>query len=102
MVLDLREEETIYAVNRFMIYSLYPQCNISMHCMWGRDRQNTVFTIGKSIFDRSCSTDIGELCLQYDGGGHQAAGTCQVAHGDAARVQQELIDRINRDAAVTI
>jgi len=102
VVLDLREEETIYAVNRFMIYSLYPQCNISMHCMWGRDRQNTVFTIGKSIFDRSCSTDIGELCLQYDGGGHQAAGTCQVAHGDAARVQQELIDRINRDAAVTI
>lgn len=102
IVLDLREEETIYAANRFIVYSIFPQCNISMHCLWGRDKQNTVFTIGKSIFDRTCSTDVGELCLQYDGGGHAAAGTCQVAHEDADRVQQELIEKINNDAAITV
>lgn len=102
VVLDLRQEETIYAANRFIVYSLFPECNISMHCLWGRQKQNTVFTIGKSIFDRSCTTDVGELCLQYGGGGHEAAGTCQVSHEEADRVQQELIDKINQDAAVAV
>ena len=102
VVLDLREEEMIYATNRFIIYSLFPQCNISMHVMWGRAKQNTVFTIGKSIFDRSCSTDVGELCLKYAGGGHEAAGTCQVDHEDAERVQGELIETINNDAEVGV
>ncbi|QDV67058.1 hypothetical protein Poly24_07490 [Rosistilla carotiformis] len=100
VVLDLRDEKTIYATNRFTIYSLFPECNISMHVLWGKMQQNTVFTIGKSIFDRSCSTDVGELCLKYNGGGHTAAGTCQVAHDDAARVLEELICQINEDAAI--
>jgi nanoRNase/pAp phosphatase (c-di-AMP/oligoRNAs hydrolase) len=97
VVLDLREEETIYATNRFTIYSVFPKCNISIHAMWGRDKQNTVFTIGKSILDRSCRTDVGELCFRYEGGGHHAAGTCQVAHEDASRVLEELITQINMD-----
>lgn len=100
VVLDLRDEETIYAANRFIVYSLFPECNISMHCLWGRKKQNVVFTIGKSIFDRSCLTDIGELCLTYGGGGHQAAGTCQVPHEDAIRVEAELVRKINDDATV--
>jgi nanoRNase/pAp phosphatase (c-di-AMP/oligoRNAs hydrolase) len=98
VVLDLREEETIYACNRFMIYALYPQCNISMHVIWGLRKQNTVFTIGKSIFDRSCKTNVGALCLRYLGGGHTAAGTCQIANDEAERVQTELIELINYDA----
>lgn len=102
VLLDLREEETIYATNRFIVYSLFPQCNISIHCMWGRQKQNTVFTIGKSIFDRSCSTDVGELCLQYGGGGHEAAGTCQVDHDRSEQTRQELIRKINDDAAMPV
>jgi nanoRNase/pAp phosphatase (c-di-AMP/oligoRNAs hydrolase) len=102
VVLDLRQEETIFAANRFIVYSLFPECNISMHCLWGRQKLNTVFTIGKSIFDRSCKTDVGELCLQYGGGGHEAAGTCQVAHEDADRVQQELIAKINSEALIEV
>lgn len=100
VLLDLRDEETIYTTNRFTIYSLFPQCDISIHRMWGRQKQNTVFTIGKSILDRSCKTDVGSLCLKYGGGGHHAAGTCQVAHEDANRVKQELIQQINADAGL--
>ncbi|MDA1091506.1 MAG: exopolyphosphatase, partial [Proteobacteria bacterium] len=59
VVLDLRNEETIYAGNRFLIYAQFPQCNISMHIITGRDGQNVVFAVGKSIFDRSSKTDIG-------------------------------------------
>lgn len=100
VVLDLRNEETIYCTNRFIIYSLFPQCNVSIHVLWGKQKQNTVFTIGKSIFDRSCSTNIGNLCLRYAGGGHTAAGSCQVPHEHASRVLDELITQINEDAGV--
>lgn len=97
VVLDLRQEETIYAGNRFLIYALYPQCNISIHVMWGLQKQNTVFAIGKSILNRTSKTNVGELALRYGGGGHQNAGTCQIANDDAERVLQELIARITSD-----
>lgn len=96
-VLDLREEETIFAANRFMIYALFPQSNISMHAMWGAKKLNTVFAVGKSILDRSSKTDVGQLMLQYGGGGHDAAGTCQVETDGAEAVKAELIARINAD-----
>ena len=97
VVLDLRNEETIYAVNRFVIYALYPQCNISIHVMWGVKQQNTVFAIGKSILDRSSNTNVGELCLSYNGGGHANAGTCQLANEDAEAALRELIAEITAD-----
>lgn len=96
-VLDLRSEETIYAVNRFMIYALFPETNISIHVMWGLKQQNTVFAIGKSILNRSSKTNIGELCLSYQGGGHSNAGTCQINNDDSERCLQEIISKICAD-----
>ena len=97
VVLDLREEETIHAGNRFMIYAVFPECNISIHVLWGREKQNTVFATGKSIFDRGSNTNVGELMLKYGGGGHQAAGTCQVDNDKAEETLAELIAAINAD-----
>jgi len=94
VVLDLRNEETIYAGNRFMIYALFPQCRVSMHVLWGVKKQNTVFAIGKSILDRGSPVDVGALCLSYGGGGHQAAGTCQVDNARAEEVRAELTARL--------
>jgi nanoRNase/pAp phosphatase (c-di-AMP/oligoRNAs hydrolase) len=96
-VLDLRNEETIFAVNRFMIYALFPEANISIHLMWGVQKQNTVFATGKSIINRSSNTNIGELMLSYGGGGHENAGTCQIANDKADAVLQELTRKINAD-----
>ncbi|MES9828830.1 MAG: exopolyphosphatase [Candidatus Thiodiazotropha sp.] len=97
VVLDLRNEEQIWAGNRFIIYALYPQCNISIHVLWGLKQQNTVFATGKSIFDRSSTTNVGELMLKYGGGGHQAAGTCQVENSQAEEILQALIKQITSD-----
>src|SRR3954449_3118808 len=97
VVLDLRDEEVIHPANRFLVYALFPQCTVSMHVLWGLRKQNTVFALGKSILDRSSRTDIGALMLELGGGGHTAAGTCQVANEDAAAVEAELIARINAD-----
>ncbi|MFC1378076.1 MAG: exopolyphosphatase [gamma proteobacterium symbiont of Clathrolucina costata] len=97
VVLDLRNEEQIWAGNRFIIYALYPQCNISIHVIWGLKQQNTVFATGKSIFDRSSTTNVGELMLKYGGGGHQAAATCQVENSQAEETLQALIKQITSD-----
>jgi nanoRNase/pAp phosphatase (c-di-AMP/oligoRNAs hydrolase) len=97
VVLDLRGEETIFAGNRFTIYALYPECNISIHVLWGLNKQNTVFAVGKSIFNRSSNTNIGELMLSYGGGGHQNAGTCQVENAGAEQTLLALIGRITAD-----
>ena len=97
VVLDLRNEETIYAGNRFMIYALYPDCNISIHVLWGLNKLNTVFATGKSITNRTSKTDIGELMLEYGGGGHENAGTCQVENDEADATIAQLIERINAD-----
>ncbi len=101
VVLDLRHEQTIYVTNRFVIYALFPQCNVSMHVLWGLKQQNTVFAMGKSILDRSCSVDIGALALKYDGGGHANAGTCQIVNDQCDRVQTELIAQLTRAATAT-
>src|SRR3954462_6528385 len=95
VVLDLRHEETIHPTNRFTLYALFPQCNISVHVLWGLKQQNTVFAMGKSILDRSSQVDVGELMLSYGGGGHEAAGTCQVDNDEAELVQRELVDYVN-------
>ncbi|PIY76397.1 MAG: exopolyphosphatase [Piscirickettsiaceae bacterium CG_4_10_14_0_8_um_filter_44_742] len=97
VVLDLRNEDIIHPTNRFMIYALYPECNISIHVLWGFQKQNTVFAIGKSILNRTSKTNVGALCLQYGGGGHQAAGTCQIDNDKADQVLPALIQTINAD-----
>ncbi|HLH13473.1 MAG TPA: exopolyphosphatase [Solirubrobacteraceae bacterium] len=97
VVLDLREDEVIHPTNRFMIYALHPSCNISIHVLWGLKRQNTVLAMGKSIVNRSSRTDVGALMLSYGGGGHEAAGTCQVANEQAESVLAELVARVTAD-----
>jgi nanoRNase/pAp phosphatase (c-di-AMP/oligoRNAs hydrolase) len=101
VVVDLRPEDLIHAGNRFMVYALYPECNISAHVIWGKQQQNTVIAVGKSIFNRSSATNIGELMLAYGGGGHLNAGTCQVAHEDAERVIAEIADAVNEPSLVS-
>lgn len=86
VVLDLRDEEIIHPTNRFLLYALYPGCRVSIHVLWGLRQQNTVFAVGRSIVDRSSQVDIGALMLAHGGGGHEAAGTCQIANADAETV----------------
>lgn len=102
VVLDLRDQEVIHPGSRFAIYAMFPQCNISIHQMWGLRKENTVFATGKSIFDRSSTTNVGELMLAYGGGGHIAAGTCQVSNDLADSTLQELIVKINDDEAQAV
>lgn len=95
IVLDLRNEEIIHAGNRFMIYALYPQAQISVHVAWGFRKQNTAVMIGKSIVNKASEVDIGELCLKYGGGGHHNAGTCQLENDVVDQQLPDIIAALN-------
>ncbi len=97
VVLDLREEKVIFAGNRFIVYALFPETNISIHVLWGLKNQNTVFATGKSILNRTSKTNIGALMLEYGGGGHENAGTCQVSNDMAEDVLGALVKRITSE-----
>jgi nanoRNase/pAp phosphatase (c-di-AMP/oligoRNAs hydrolase) len=95
IVLDLRNEEIIHAGNRFMIYALYPEAQISVHVAWGFRKQNTAVMIGKSIVNKASTVDIGELCLKYGGGGHHNAGTCQLENDVVDSQLPDIIAALN-------
>jgi nanoRNase/pAp phosphatase (c-di-AMP/oligoRNAs hydrolase) len=94
VVLDLRDEEVIHPTNRFLLYARFPECRVSIHVLWGLRQQNTVFAVGRSIIDRSSQLDIGALMLANGGGGHAAAGTCQIDNDRAAAVLAQLVETI--------
>lgn len=95
VVLDFRDEEVIYAGNRFMIYALYPDAEISIHVAWGFRKQNTAVMIGKSIVNKASNADIGELCLKYGGGGHHNVGTCQLENDTVDAQLPDIIKALN-------
>ena len=97
-VIDLREEETIYTGNRFMVYAMWPEVEISVHVAWGFKKQNTAVMIGKSIINRSSNFNIGELCLSYGGGGHANAGTCQLDNDKVDAELPTIIAKLNGKA----
>ena len=94
-VIDLRNEETIYTGNRFMVYAMWPEVELSVHVAWGFRKQNTAVMIGKSIVNRSSDFNIGELCLSYGGGGHANAGTCQLDNDVVDGELPTIISKLN-------
>ena len=97
IITDLRGVETIYSGNRFLIYSLHPEQNISIWAVDGRNKQNCPIAVGHSIINRTCKTDVGALMLKNGGGGHFQVGTCQVDYDDADRVIEELVKTMKAD-----
>ena len=96
LVTDLRQVEEILSGNRFLEYALWPDQNVSLRVLWGREKQNVVVTVGHSILDRSCMSDVGSLMLQYGGGGHRQVGTCQVETAKADQVIAAITAELKR------
>ncbi len=76
---------------------LFPEQNISIHIFYAKDKDKVVFSTGKSITNKTSKTNIGELMLQYGGGGHENAGACQIYKEESEKVLKELIEKINQD-----
>ncbi len=79
---DLRGVDPIYSGNRFLIYSLYPEQNISVWIVSGRGGKGCSAAVGYSILNKTATLDVGSLMLKYHGGGHRKVGTCQFSDED--------------------
>ena len=101
-ILDVRNEDVIHVGNRFMVYALFPECNVSIHIFDGKQKQNTVFAVGKSIVNSSCPIDVGAMMYEYEGGGHMNAGTCQVDNDKADETLKSIINNIKKLEAESI
>ncbi|WP_072682681.1 exopolyphosphatase [Arcobacter sp. LA11] len=97
VIIDQREEGILYPGNRFLVYAIYPKVNVSIHILWGKDKQNIVYSVGKSIINKTSNTNVGELMLKHGGGGHKAAGGCQPLLEDAEEVLEDIIKQLNED-----
>ena len=97
LIIDYRNIETIWPGNRFMVYAMNPQQNVSIHIMYAKDKNKVAFSVGKSIINKSSNTNVGELMLKYGGGGHKAAGGCQIDIDKSEMILEELIAKINAD-----
>ncbi len=97
IISDLRGLDTIYTGNRFLIYSLFPQQNISIWAVDGKDKLNCAIAVGHSVLNRTSKTDVGSLMLKYGGGGHKQVGTCQVPYADADKVIAEFVAQMKKE-----
>ena len=100
IVLDYRNEETIYSGNRFLVYALFPECNVSLHLIRSRQPDTTVLAMGKSILNRSNPVDVGALCLEHGGGGHAAAGTCQVSADSVTELLPKIVNTLDKSISI--
>lgn len=98
VVLPLKDEEIIYTGNRFMVYAMYPEAEVSVHVMWGYRKQNTAITIGKSIINKNSKANIGDICLKYGGGGHRNAGTCQILNDQVDIILPKILEDLNAES----
>ncbi|HKR66339.1 MAG TPA: exopolyphosphatase [Thermoanaerobaculia bacterium] len=91
VVTDLREIERLPAGNRFLVYTLFPDANVSLRVHWGPRHDSVIAAVGHSIFNRTCKTSVGDLMSKFGGGGHRGAGTCVLPLSSAADAIDEIL-----------
>ncbi|WGK69544.1 exopolyphosphatase [Candidatus Haliotispira prima] len=96
VIFETRDIDEMPVGNRFLIYGLYPECNVSLQIGWGKNKENVFLSVGKSILNRSNKVDIGSLLREYDGGGHENVGTCQVAPNDVEKTVEAIVSQLNQ------
>lgn len=94
---DFRSIEDPPAGNRFLIYTLFPEANVSVRAQWGKDESCVMVTVGHSIFNRTCRTSVGELMSEYGGGGHRGAGSTPLPVMEADRKIFDIIETLQQN-----
>lgn len=94
IITDLRNAKADTVGNRFLIYTMYPKCNVELRILRGKEGKTVNCAIGHSIFKRTCKVNIGDLCASYGGGGHVGAGTCQLPVETSDAQIQEILAKL--------
>jgi hypothetical protein len=97
IISDVRRLKDAPLGNRFFIYTLFPEANVSLRIADGANNVFNSIQVGHSIFNRTCKTSVGALMDHFGGGGHFGAGTCQPATADAERVLGEIVTILKKN-----
>lgn len=94
-VTDFRTVNPPPVGNRFLVYSLYPECSVQVKIRLDANQPDMVMvSVGHSIFNRTCKVNIGQLLSHYEGGGHKAAGACRFHTDKAAEYIPKILDAL--------
>jgi nanoRNase/pAp phosphatase (c-di-AMP/oligoRNAs hydrolase) len=91
VVTDFRSVEKVPVGNRFLVYTLFPEANVSVRLQWGPNREFVATTLGHSIFNRTSKANCGEICGKFGGGGHKGAGAVPLKSDSADQKVAEIV-----------
>jgi nanoRNase/pAp phosphatase (c-di-AMP/oligoRNAs hydrolase) len=97
LIIDFRNQETIYPGNRFLPYTLFPDCKVSIHLTWGRGAELVSLAMGNSIINRDSMANLGSIALHFGGGGHEAVATCQIPAAEVEETLNTIVDFIHEE-----
>jgi len=95
LITDARGVDDLPPSNRFLVYSLFPETNISIRMIDGKGKEFVAISVGYSILNRTATVDVGSLMLKYGGGGHKAVGTCQTPYNMADVALKQILSACN-------
>jgi len=96
VVTDLRKVKDPPVGNRFLVFTLFPDANVEARIIRGKEGTTVNLAVGRSIFNRTCKTNVGALCAEYGGGGHEGAATCQFTPDEAEAKIKEIVERLKQ------
>lgn len=94
IITDFRNLERLPIGNRFLVYTLFPEGNVSVRVHWGPQKQWVSAVVGHSIFNRTCKVNVGHLMSDFGGGGHFGAGATPLKLESAEKDIAEIIRRL--------
>lgn len=87
VVSDFRGLDRVPVGNRFLVFALFPRINVGVRLQWGPKRDFAMLTLGHSIINRTCRTNVGELAARYGGGGHRGAASIKLTDDADALIE---------------
>ncbi|MDR1577757.1 MAG: exopolyphosphatase [Deltaproteobacteria bacterium] len=97
LIIDFRDQKVIYPGNRFLPYTMFPACKVSIHLTWARDEKNVALAMGNSIINRDSQANLGSIALHFGGGGHEAVATCQIDSAEVEETVQMIVNFIHEE-----
>ncbi|MDR2422078.1 MAG: exopolyphosphatase [Deltaproteobacteria bacterium] len=97
LIIDFRPQEVIYPGNRFLPYTMFPECKVSIHLTWSRDEKNVALAMGNSIINRDSQANLGSIALHFGGGGHESVATCQIDCQEVEETVKTIVDFIHEE-----
>ncbi len=97
LVTDFRDLDPPPVGNRFLVYTLFPDTNVSLRLQWGPGKKSVAATLGHNIFNRTSRADCGRICSDHGGGGHRGAAACLLEAATADAQAAEIVARLRRE-----